>query len=260
MSFIKEFIEFTETVSQTEIKDIGDVFELATSASNAIETTVNSIAPKVETSTETSNDVVLEPSIDNRIPVVYGKSVVKGIMTDVRLADNGLDLWICYTLSEKTGPILSAMLPEETVPSFPSTTYIDRVFIDGYEAVFNNDGITVESVRDTSRPINYDTSKGGLIEVYCFNDGSENQTAPFGHASAGVDARDIFPKWTFYNRMTDLVFVLVKITYSSAAELTEIPDFTFELYNNMNKPGDVMYDYLTNSRYGANFGSEDLNV
>lgn len=267
MSFIREFIELAESIADVEINNVGDVFELVSTAQKAIDTTVSSIAPRSTPQTasepeESSTQVTLSPSFDNKIPVLYGTGFTKGIVTDARLGSNGLDLWVCYALSETTGDILSTGVDDGqgNITYTPSEISVGRVFIDGYEAVFKPNGITVDYIKDTARPVNTDTSMSGLIDMYFFKDGSENQTAPFGFEAAGLDARDVFPKWGFYNRMTDLAFVIVKVTYSESAELTKLPEFTFELSNTLVKPGDVIYDYLTNTRYGAGLPAEDINV
>jgi len=60
--------------------------------------------------------------------------------------------------------------------------------------------------------------------------------------------------------MNDLVFAIVSINYSKEKNLTDFGDWIFVLENNMTDAGDVLYDYMTNTRYGAGIDISEVNT
>jgi hypothetical protein len=48
------------------------------------------------------------------------------------------------------------------------------------------------------------------------------------------------------------------MTYSSEKNLTRIPTIRVQLTNSMTMPGDVVYDYMTNTRYGAGIDPSEI--
>ena len=191
----------------------------------------------------------LLPDTNSKVPVVYGKSILGGNITDVHLSSNNTTLYVVYTLSEKTGNLISG-----TASSFT----FRRMFYNGLELEFASDGTTVTKAID--RENNEITDINGLISVYCFNNGSTNPVAPAGYINSSLsNASNRMPNWTTAQAMNELVFAVVKFNYS--ADLTNsIGDFKFEIENTMTNPGDVLYDYMTNTRYGAGIPVGDINV
>jgi hypothetical protein len=92
-----------------------------------------------------------------------------------------------------------------------------------------------------------------------FNDGSDNPVAPKGSSATLTDsAYDIFPNWTSNHAMTDLVFAIVRLDYDTESDVTALGEFKFEVINSMSLAGDCLYDYMTNTRYGAGISSTNL--
>ena len=100
----------------------------------------------------------------------------------------------------------------------------------------------------------------GNIKVYCYNNGVANQVFPSGYSGTPADATTIFPTWGASKQYDGLVFALVKVTYDAVNDITELPEFSFDLQNTMEQPGDVLYDYLTNTRYGAGIPESEIFV
>lgn len=182
------------------------------------------------------------PNTANKIPVLYGTSFFGGIVTDAEISSNSQTMYYCLTLSEKTGTKLSDS-------SASSYTFKD-VYLNDQRIVFKSDGITLDYVVD--RDGNFNTSAEGLIKVYCFTNGSNNPVVPDGYTNASLSNADaIIPGWGSNHDMTNLVFAIIEVTYNREKGVTSLGDFKFEIENDMNDPGDVLYDYLSNSIYGA---------
>jgi hypothetical protein len=58
--------------------------------------------------------------------------------------------------------------------------------------------------------------------------------------------------------MNDLIFALVRVDYNREKNVTGLGDVTFEVSNSMFLPGDVLNDYMTNTRYGAGIASAEI--
>lgn len=193
--------------------------------------------------------VTLKPSVDNKIPVLYGTGFTKGTVVDAALDADNQSIWLSYVISEVTG---------NKIDGTPSEISLQKVLIDGYEAAFQSDGITIANKFDTQG--NVDTSINGLIKIYFYNDGSESQSYPVGYTGSNNNAYDLFPGWNGGHSYWKMVFAIVKITYSQEKDLTYLPDITFKCRNTMDDAGDVLNDYLQSTRYGAGVPASEIRT
>jgi hypothetical protein len=127
---------------------------------------------------------------------------------------------------------------------------------------FKDNGTTVKTIWDDSG--NNSEQWADLIEVYPF---SGNSTSPVSFYTENTGntqpAYNIMPGWTSTDTMNDLVFCIMKFRYSSekTKKLTSIGrEIKFKLSNTMTEPGDCMYDYMTNTRYGAGIPAAEIEA
>lgn len=191
----------------------------------------------------------LSPDANHSVPVVYGDAYIKGIITDAIMTDSNGVMWYCVTICEKTGTLLST--------SADSVISFKKIYLNNCEVTFQSDGQTVASITDADGNTNTDVA--GLVKFYCYNNGSNSPTLPEGYTNPSLlFARDVFPGWTVNHAMTNLVFVIVKVTYSKEKNVISLGDLDFKLNNTLTLPGDVMYDYMTNTRYGAGIDPAEI--
>lgn len=206
-----------------------------------------------------STQITLMPDPLNKIPVLYGRGITKGIVFDATTTNNGRVLWVAYALCQATG---------EKLDGTPSQTNLLRVFANGYQIQFDSDGRT--ALRLIGPRNTFDNSVAGLIRVYYYRRGSEEPALPFGYGAGAfpgfpgstdplLDARSVMPTFRGQDIGKDLVFAIVRLTYSEFTNLTEIPEFSFDLQNTMDEPGDCIFDYLTNRVYGAGIPPEEID-
>jgi hypothetical protein len=215
---------------------------------------VNKDNQKPETATKNTPDYgvreQVDPDTQHAIPVVYGSAVLGGIVTDAVLSSDNKTMWYCITICEKTGNLLGGT---------PSVITFERIYWDQNEIIFGTDGITAASFRSEDG-VSSD-NPNGLVEIYCFNGGSNSPVPPLGYPTGGLyNAWELFPNWTSNHTMDDLVFALIKVEYNREKGITGIGNIEFKLKNSMTDPGDVINDYLTNSRYGAGIPAEEINA
>lgn len=192
--------------------------------------------------------ITLNPDTTNSVPVLYGESFVKGAVTDAYLAPNNKTMWFCITLCEKTGNLINGT---------PSVISFKEVYLNGFRLDFASNGYTVDRAYDESGNSTDDFS--GLIEVYPFNNGSASPTGFTTESSANATAaNNLFPSWTSSDDMSNLVFALVKLTYNPDKNVNNLGTWEFRLSNTMNQPGDVLYDYATNTTYGAGIPTAEV--
>jgi hypothetical protein len=104
-----------------------------------------------------------------------------------------------------------------------------------------------------------------LVKIYCFNGASNNPVRP-NHPSAGYStsalgtAYSVVPTWTSAQAMNDLIFAVVEVNYNRDRGVTAIPTMKFKLTNSMTQPGDCLYDYMTNTRYGAGIDPTEIST
>ena len=191
----------------------------------------------------------VEPNVDQQVPVLYGSAVLGGIITEAVLSNDNKTMTYVLTLCEKTGTKISDDLA--------STFQFKNIFWDDNRIVFDSDGVTAQYMTD--RDGNVDRTIAGLVRVYCFAGSSTTPVAPVGYTNPGLSAAYVrVPNWTTNHTMSDLIFAVVQIDYNRDRGITGLPTMTFNIENSMTMPGDCLYDYMTNTRYGAGVAAEDI--
>lgn len=193
----------------------------------------------------------IDPDTDWSIPVVYGDAWTNGSVTDAHMTEDTLTMFYCVTLCELTGTKLSDNLQSEI-------RFRELVW-NNMRCTFGDDGIRVYKMYDEDNAVT-DTYLD-YIWIYPYSGGSDK---PVGFVTNTAKnerpAWEIFPGWTENHKMTNLVFMIVKVVYNAEKQVTGIGDLKVRLQNNMRQPGDVMYDYMTNTRYGCGLAPEQINA
>jgi len=191
----------------------------------------------------------IDPDTETKIPVVYGTAFVGGAITDAFMSEDNQTMWYCMTLSEKTGIIYGT--------GQPSVINFEAVYWNETQVNFNTNGITAKSLSDDSGNNSEDIN--GLVEFYFYNNGSTSPAKLSGYSNGNTrPAWEIMPNWTTSHTMNELVFVIIKVTYNKEKNITGLGNMQFKLRNTMNQPGDCLYDYMTNTRYGAGITPEEI--
>lgn len=193
----------------------------------------------------------IPPASDSKIPVLYGAAFFGGNITDAAMTNNNKTMWYAVTLTEKTGTKLS--------DGGASTYTFRNIYWNDQRVVFNSDGITINYTVDRSG--NIDRSLSGLVKIYCYRGSSTQGVVPNGYTNPSVPAAySVFPNWTSSHNMSDLIFALVRVDYNREKNVTGIGNLLFHVENSMNLPGDVLYDYMKNTMYGASIPTADIDT
>jgi hypothetical protein len=201
----------------------------------------------------------VDPDPDHKIPVVYGKAFIGGILTEAILSSDNQKMYYVLTLCERTGNT-NLGAGAASVFTFKSIYWNDQ------KLTFDADGITVAA--GTDRDGNVDTSLDGFVKVYCYAGNSSLPVVPTGYTNAGLTAAytvlsngniPVAQRWTANHTMNDLVFAIVEVTYNKENRVIGIGNMTFEIENSMKQAGDCIYDYMTNTRYGAGIPATEIN-
>lgn len=194
----------------------------------------------------------LDPSTETKIPVVYGEAFISGSIIDAEMTNSNQTMYFCLALCEKTGTKLSDAQASQI--TFKDIYWNDSII------VFKEDGITADYTYDRNGTRNDNIS--GLVKVYLFNNGSTSPVLPeLINPTASLDnAYDIMPSWTSSHTMDQLVFAVVRVDYNKEKNITGLAPMDFSLRNTMTLPGDCLYDYMTNTRYGAGIDPAEISV
>jgi len=194
----------------------------------------------------------INPSAENRVPVVYGAAFLGGIITDAEMSNNNKTMHFCITISEKTGNILST--------NSSSTTTFRNIYWNDQRIIFKGDGVTVDYTQDRQGII--DRSLEGRVKVYCYDGGSNNPVPVQGFFTTGLpNAAQLFTSWeTATHQMNNLIFAVVRVDYDKDRGVTSLGNVKFHIENSMTRPGDCLYDYFTNSIYGAGVPGTEIDT
>lgn len=208
---------------------------------------------KKNTPTQDDNGTVVtvEPNVENAIPVIYGTAIVGGIVVDAHISADNKKMYYVYVVSERTGTLLSN--------SAQSVLSFQEVYYNNNKVVFSDDGYTARYLQAEDGFV--DNNIADQVKIYCFNNGSQNPVTPTGYTNAALlPAYSIVPTWTSNHTMDNLVFAVIEVTYNPSKSVTGIGDVQFKINNTLSKPGDVLYDYMTNTRYGAGIPEAEISV
>ena len=181
------------------------------------------------------------PATDNKLPVVYGSSYIGGQVTDLSISQNNQELYYVLSLCEVTGTESGQTT---------STFTFGNIYWGGKLVTFQGNGYTVASLTDESTGV-VDTTVDGLLEFYLYSNGSNNPTNSPYTAIEVMSNADLVYQWDNTKLMTDCVFAIAHLTYNQPANIVGLQQTKFQVNNNLKQTGEVIYDYLINTRYGG---------
>jgi hypothetical protein len=199
------------------------------------------------TQPDTGVRLQLDPSTSNQIPVLYGEAYTGGNIIDVALSSDYKKSTYALVIAEVTGNKLS---------NSSATSYtFKNCYFNNNRVVFKSDGITVDYTLDANG--NQDISARDLIKVYFY---AHDPKQPNGYSGTTPASYTVMPGWdSSHYPMTGLIYAIVEVTYSRDKNITGLPDIIWHIDSDMKKPGDVLYDYMTNTRYGAAIPSSEID-
>jgi len=201
----------------------------------------------------TGSRIQLRPSTDNKIGVVYGDAFVSGALIDAKISEDQKQMWYVYAIAEVT---------DSGVISIGDLTSTTETF------VYWGDKTCIFDTTDRSKVVKFinsdgedDPSVNGYLNMYFFRSGSYT---PINGAQSAIDIlsdpaiaadqRWNSSRYTYSGHaptMAHTMFVIVKLTYNQDASIVGEEQLQVRLQNSLTKPGDVIYDYLSNARYGG---------
>jgi hypothetical protein len=187
------------------------------------------------------------PSAVNAVPIVYGNAYMGGTFVDAVLSTDQKTMY--YVLA------ISSISPNGQF-TFDTTDmyYGDR------KIIFDGPNPT-QVVSLTDEAGNVDTKINGNLFINLYRSNDAGTITPLNGAAAPstvMGGSDIAAgqRWTGTRQMNGLGFAIVKLIYNRDAGTTQLSPITFKVSHTLNgtgvaKPGDVWYDYITNSVYGG---------
>ena len=187
--------------------------------------------------------IQLPPSTDNKLPILYGNAFTSGPIFDAAISNQNDTMTYCIALSEET-----------TTGTFSCS----KIFMADDELVFSGNTVVSHINPNQSNTTNYN----GKIRVNIYQGGSSGSDVIFPASGTGSStaASAIVPHWGANHTANNMVFAVVQMDYDAENGLAGLSPFTFKMKNSLSNPGDVLYDYLTNTRYGAGLTNAEIDV
>lgn len=188
------------------------------------------------------------PSTTNKVPVIYGSVFQKGIITDARISNGNQTMTYVLTLAEKTAS---------------GTFTVGNIFYNdqklNFKTASGEQHIVLSSLDDANETNN---NLAGLvrIRVYAGSTAASDQIFPTQGTGNTENARTALGESDTNYLLNGLIFAVIQIDYNSEKGTTGLPQFTFEIQNTLKNPGDVWYDYMINTRYGAGYPVNQINT
>jgi hypothetical protein len=181
------------------------------------------------------------PTTVNKIPVVYGSAYVGPTITDAILSTDQQTMYYVCALSEVTDT---------------GTYTFGNIYYNGDLVTLGTggDAAKVLSLTNNAVPPQTDTKIAGNMFIYLFNDGSSSGINTGGQTAIQILSDVSIPidsRWSATDTMSSCAFAIVELKYNTDAGTTQIGSLNFQLINDLDNPGDVIEDYLTNTVYGC---------
>jgi hypothetical protein len=199
--------------------------------------------PSMDQGADPGVSVQLPPATDNKLPVLYGQAFTSGPIFDAAISNENKTMTYCIALSEET-----------TTGTFSCS----EIFMNDAKLIFS--GNTVTSHVDPNQSTA--TSYAGNVRVNIYQGGSAGSDVifPANGTGASTAATSIVPHWGVNHTANAMVFAVLQIDYDAENGLAGLPQMTFKMNNTLNNPGDVLFDYLTNDRYGAGLANAQIDI
>lgn len=192
--------------------------------------------------------VQLPPATDNKIPVVYGSAFVSGPVIDAKISSDNKTMWYVVALAEHTDTTAG------TGYTFLDTYYDGKYVEFASPTSPNVTALVTNNASPSSPSAQRDTRMAGNLFIYKFTNGSSSGVNTGGLTAIQILQDSQIPvaqRWTANHTMTNCAFVIVKVIYNQDKGVVSLGSVMAQLSNNLNKPGDVIKDYLLNTRYGC---------
>jgi hypothetical protein len=200
--------------------------------------------------------VQLPPATNNKLPVIYGTTWLKPIITDAKLSIDQKTMWYVCSLCEAPENNTSVYGGGEI--SFGDIYWGDKKL--NFDATDKTKVISWTTT-DTDGTTTTDTAVNGLINFYLYRKGSHSQTNTGNSAISILQDSNIESgeRWKSTDLMTNTAFMIVKVQYNQDLGLTGLETLTVKVQNTITKPGEALYNYLTNSYYGCGILASEIN-
>lgn len=147
--------------------------------------------------------------------------------------------------------IVQAVYTDESSISITLSTNVSGVSVGATAYVYDTSaGANVTALYDESTSA-YDYNIKGKMQIFCYRNGSNTPTNSALTAIQVMQSNNLVYKWDSTKLMTNCAFAIVHLTYNNDAGTTSLQQTRFQLTNTRKAPGDVFYDYMTNTVYGA---------
>jgi hypothetical protein len=205
--------------------------------------------PQQNTNTlSTGSNLQVQPATNNKLPVVYGTTYIGGTITDLSITSNNQDLYYVLSICEVTGGYT------------PDTISFGNIYFGGKLCIFDGTDLTkVVGLKDQSTGT-VDNSVSDHLNIYLYNNGSNSPVNSSQSAISVMQSSGLTYTWDSTKLMSNCAFAIVHLNYNQNASLTNIQQTQFEVTNPRSNTGDVFYDYLTNTIYGAAIPTSQIDT
>lgn len=215
--------------------------------------------------TQQGGRIQLPPATNNKIPIVYGRAFINGILTDARL----------ISTDQKTNNVMYYnLILSETCNDTSATFTINEIYWNDLRLVAESAAADshkiLKGVKKVDGPgedfedtnFKKDGNNRVQIRVYAGNTTAARQIWPLPSTGNTQNAYDFWPEnnWDSTYQMEGLIFAIIRLEYDGEAGFTNLSPVTFDLENSIKNPALVWRDYMLSDRYGANISLTNINT
>lgn len=186
------------------------------------------------------------------IPVLYGQAQVRGAVFDAALTNSNANLVSAIVLTEVTGGNSLSGNADYTLNHVYFNDTLLNLHANGRVAnAILNDGTETDKYNENT-----------IVRLYEQKSWNAISNIQPGVAPSYGTAASYIPHWNDISHLVEgTLFAVIDQKYDAANGVQGIGTWTFDVTNDTagTNPGDIVYDYLTNERYGAGYPANSVN-
>lgn len=210
--------------------------------------------------------IQLQPSTENKIPVLYGSAYCSGTVVDAWLDNSNKTMTYVMVISE-TCNIAGATYTVEDIYWNDMRLYFGdgtgdrsraregRKYVNNIPNPLAASGPFIQIANEDNVDTHFDDKV--YINIYAGNTSSSKQI--FGKPQNAWDIQYLADHWDSNRRFEGLITAIVQVNYDSEKGFTGLPTLTFKLKNSVDNPAAVLADYMVSDRYGCNIPLSSIN-
>ena len=199
--------------------------------------------------------IQLPPGTSNKVPILYGRAFCSPIIVDAYIS----------TSDGTTQDTMTYIMAISETSNWTTAQYtVNDIYWNDLRLTFDGNGAQtgkkrVDAAYNEPEDFTDDNFKDRVwFGVWRWNSSTQSPQTIFGNQTPTAFVPD--GNWPEAQKMEGFVFAAMTMRYDQEKGFTGLPNITFDVTNSIDGPGEVLFDYMTSTRFGAAIPYEEIDI